>query len=145
MKSFRCLAAASVRIHPDKKKLAYNRVFREFRTWKYYKGGMADDIWIYDFDTKKVENITNNPAQDIQPMWAGNKIYFLSDRERTMNLFCYDITTKQVRKVTDYNDYDIKFPSLGNNAIVFERGGYLYVMDLATETITQIHVADQFR
>src|SRR3954468_11944518 len=86
---------------PDKKKLAYNRVFREFRTWKYYRGGMADDIWIYDFDTKKIENITNNLAQDIQPMWAGNKIYFLSDRDRTMNLFCYDLTTKQTRKVTN--------------------------------------------
>src|ERR1700733_2180411 len=57
---------------PDKKRLAYNRVFREFRTWKYYRGGMADDIWIYDFDTKKIEDITNNPAQDITPMWAPN-------------------------------------------------------------------------
>src|SRR4029077_21023302 len=81
---------------PDDKKLAYNRVFREFRTWKRYRGGMADDIWIYDFDSKKIENITNNLAQDIEPMWAGDKIYFLSDRDRIMNLFCYDLATKQV-------------------------------------------------
>src|SRR5580658_4075017 len=80
---------------PDGKQLAYNPVFREFRTWKYYRGGMADDIRIYDFDTKKTENITNNPAQDIEPMWAGDKIYFLSDRDRIMNLFCYDLKTKQ--------------------------------------------------
>ena len=53
---------------PDGKKLAYNRVMREFRTWKYYKGGMADDIWIYDPAAKKVENITNNVSQDIIPM-----------------------------------------------------------------------------
>ncbi|MGN1266137.1 MAG: DPP IV N-terminal domain-containing protein, partial [Muribaculaceae bacterium] len=45
---------------PDGKRLAYNRVFREFRTWKYYKGGMADDIWIYDPEAGKVDNITNN-------------------------------------------------------------------------------------
>ena len=57
----------------DDSKLAYNRVFREFRTWKRYRGGMADDIWIYDFKTKKIENITNNPAQDIIPMWRGDK------------------------------------------------------------------------
>ena len=44
---------------PDGSKLAYNRVFREFRTWKYYKGGMADDVWIYDFNTKAIENITD--------------------------------------------------------------------------------------
>lgn len=126
---------------PDKKKLAYNRVFREFRTWKYYRGGMADDIWIYDFASKKIEDITNNPAQDIEPMWIGDRIYFLSDRDRTMNLFCYDLTTKQTRKVTNYTDYDIKFPSLGNNAIVYEHAGYLYVMDIPSEKITQINVS----
>jgi tricorn protease len=126
---------------PDKKKLAYNRVFREFRTWKYYRGGMADDIWIYDFATKKVENITHNPAQDIEPMWFNDKIYFLSDRERIMNLFCYDLNTKQVKQVTSYTDYDIKFPSLGNNAIVFEKGGFLYVMDLPSEQIHQINIS----
>ncbi len=125
---------------PDKKKMAYNRVFREFRTWKYYRGGMADDIWVYDFATKSVENITNSSAQDIEPMWFGDKIYFLSDRERTMNLFSYDVNTKAIKQVTNYTDYDIKFPSLGNNAIVFERGGYLYVMDLPSEQVKQIHI-----
>jgi len=124
----------------DKKKMAYNRVFREFRTWKYYRGGMADDIWIYDFASKQTINITNNPAQDIQPMWFGDNIYFLSDRDRIMNLFCYNINSKEIKKVTNYTDYDIKFPSLGNNAIVFEKGGYLYSMDLPSEQVKQINV-----
>ncbi len=70
----------------DGSKLAYNRVFREFRTWKYYRGGQADDVWIYDTKTEKTENITNNPAQDIFPMYYQDKIYFFSDRDRTMNL-----------------------------------------------------------
>ena len=61
---------------PDGKKLAYNRVFREFRSWKYYRGGMADDIWIYDPQAKKVTNITNNVAQDIFPVWIGDDIFF---------------------------------------------------------------------
>ncbi len=125
---------------PDKSKLAYNRVFREFRTWKYYKGGMADDIWIYDFKTKTVEDITNNPAQDIFPMWAGDKIYFCSDRDRIMNLFVYDLKTKETKKVTSFTDYDIKFPSLGDNAIVFENGGFIYVFDLATEKAQKIDI-----
>ena len=61
---------------PDKKKMAYNRIFREFRTWKRYRGGQADEISIYDFDTKKTEKITDNIAQDYMPMWtSGNKIY----------------------------------------------------------------------
>jgi len=134
---------------PDDKKLAYNRVFREFRTWKRYRGGMADDIWIYDFATKKTENITNNPAQDIIPMWHGNKIYFLSDRDEKerMNLYVYDLDTKTTRKLTNFVDFDIKFPSLGKNAIVFENGGYIYRFDLATEKYDKvpIYIADDMR
>jgi tricorn protease len=117
---------------PDGKKLAYNRVFREFRTWKRYRGGMADDIWIYDFDTKKTTNITNDAAQDIIPMWSGTKIYFLSDRDsnKRMNLYVYDLEDKNTRQLTHFRDFDIKFPSLGDKAIVFENGGYIYRYDL---------------
>jgi len=125
---------------PDKKKLAYNRVFREFRTWKRYRGGQADDVWIYDFETKKLENVTNNPAQDIIPMWHQNKIYFLSDRDSRMNLFVYNLDTKETKKITDFTDFDVKFPSLGNNAIVFENGGYIYKMDLATEQVEKVTI-----
>ncbi len=131
---------------PDGKKMAYNRVFREFRTWKYYRGGMADDIWIYDFQTKETINITNNAAQDIIPMWHGKNIYFLSDRDRTMNLFVYDTETRQTRKITNYTEYDVKFPSLGNKSIIYENGGFLYNFDLASEQSIKIPViiADDF-
>ncbi len=124
----------------DGKKMAYNQVFREFRTWKYYHGGMADDVWIYDFETKNTVNITNNKAQDIIPMWHGNSIYFLSDRDRTMNLFAYNTKTQQVTKLTNYSDYDIKFPSLGDNAIVYENGGFLYYFDLTTQQPVKIEI-----
>jgi tricorn protease len=128
---------------PDDKKLAYNRVFREFRTWKRYRGGMTDDIWIYDFETKKTENITNNPAQDIIPMWKDGKIYFLSDRDanKRMNLYVYDLPTKTTKQLTDFTDFDIKFPSLGDTAIVFENGGYIYRFDLATQNHRKIPIA----
>ena len=127
---------------PDDKKMAYNRVFREFRTWKRYRGGMADDIWVYDFETKKTENLTNNPAQDIIPMWSGNKIYFLSDRDenKRMNLYVVDRESGQTRKLTHFTDFDIKFPSLGPESIVFENGGYIFKLDLKTEEIVRIPV-----
>ena len=124
----------------DKSKLAYNRVFREFRTWKYYKGGMADDIWIFDFNSKKIENITNNISQDIFPMWKDNIIYFLSDRDRRMNLFSYNLTSKETKKLTNFTDYDIKFPSLGDDAIVFENGGYIYTYNIATSAFDKINI-----
>lgn len=118
---------------PDGTKLAYNRVFREFRTWKYYQGGMADNVWIYDFKTEKIEPICENVHQNIFPMWSGDVVYYLSDRDRIMNMFAYDTKTKQTTKVTNFDRYDIKFPTLGDKYIVFENGGYIYKFDLATQ------------
>ncbi len=125
---------------PDGTKMAYNRVFREFRNWKYYRGGMADDIWVYDPKAGKVENVTGHVAQDICPMWIGNDIYFISDRDKTMNLFVYHTDTRQTEKVTDYTDYDIKFPSTDGKIIVYEHAGYLYRFDPQTQRTEQIHV-----
>lgn len=125
---------------PDGKKMAYNRIFREYRTWKRYSGGQADDIYIYDFDSKKIENISNTKFQDIIPMWAGNKIYYLSDRDFTMNIFVYDITSKQTKKLTNFDNYDVKFPSLGKNHIAFENGGYIYLLDLATDEFKKVSI-----
>jgi len=124
----------------DGNQLAFNKVFREFRTWKYYKGGMADDIWIFDFNTKKIKNITNNPSQDIFPMWIGDKIFYLSDRDRIMNLFVYDNMTNETKRLTNFSRYDIKFPSLGDNKIIFENGGYIYYYDIETLKIQKLTI-----
>ncbi|HUR59041.1 MAG TPA: hypothetical protein VM029_15105, partial [Opitutaceae bacterium] len=118
---------------PDDTKMAYNRIFREFRTWKHYKGGMADDIWIIDLKTGALENISNNDAQDIIPMWAPNgKIYYASERDGRFNLYSYDLASKQTQQHTTFKDFDIKFPSLGSGGIVFEQAGYIWRFDLAT-------------
>ncbi len=124
----------------DGSKFAYNRVFREFRTWKYYKGGMADDIWIYDTKAKTVTNITNNIAQDIDPMWISDEIYFMSDRDNRMNIFVYNTQTGATQKVTDFTEYDVKFANCGGGKIVFENGGYLYVLDPATKRSEKITI-----
>jgi len=122
-----------VSFSPDDSKMAFNRVFREFRTWKHYRGGMADDIWIYDFKNGTTENLTNNPAQDICPMWGpDNRIYFISDRDGRMNLFATDLTSKETKQLTTFKDFDIKFPSIGKDSIVFEEAGYIWRYDLAS-------------
>ncbi|PYI74701.1 MAG: protease, partial [Verrucomicrobia bacterium] len=122
-----------VSFSPDDSKMAFNRVFREFRTWKHYRGGMADDIWIYDFKNGTTENLTNNPAQDICPMWApDNRIYFTSDRDGRMNLFSVDLGGKEVKQLTNFKDFDIKFPSIGKDSIVFEQAGYIWRYDLTS-------------
>lgn len=86
---------------PDGQYLALNRMFREFRTWKYYKGGQADDIWVNKLGTTQMENITageGDNAQDIFPMWIGADIYFISDRDSIMNLFRYNTGTKRLKR-----------------------------------------------
>ncbi len=127
---------------PDDSKLVYNRIFREFRTWKRYRGGLTDDVWVYDFATKTTQDITNNPAGDIIPMWSGNSIYFLSDRDsvKRMNLYVYDLTTKETRQLTHFTDFDVKFPSLGDRAIVFENAGYIYRFDLASQQAVKVPI-----
>ncbi|MDP1581547.1 MAG: PDZ domain-containing protein [Candidatus Didemnitutus sp.] len=126
---------------PDDTKMAYNRVFREFRTWKRYRGGMADDVWIIDFKTGALENITNHPAQDIIPMWAPNgKIYFLSDRGGNMNLYSYELASKRTTQHTQFKDFDVKFPSLGKGGIVFEQAGLIWHFDLKTESARQVPI-----
>lgn len=127
---------------PDETKMAYNKVFREFRTWKDYRGGMADDIWILDLKTGKIDNITHDPAQDVIPMWApDNRIYFLSDRDGRMNLFVHDPAGPATRQLTHFRDFDIKFPTLGPGAIVFEEAGYIWRFDLQSERARVIPIS----
>jgi tricorn protease len=128
---------------PDGKKLAMNRVFREFRTWKKYRGGQADDIWIFDLEKKNWEKITDNYAQDIIPMWGSNgKIYFISDRDenKRMNLYEYDPVAKTEKKLTDFKEYDIKFPSIGPRHIVFENAGYIYKYDIYENKLEKVNI-----
>jgi len=125
---------------PDGKQLAYNRVFREFRTWKRYRGGQADEIWLYDFATKATTKLTDDLAQDIFPMWKGDRIYFVSERDanRQANLYVHDTKSKQTRQLTQFTEFAVKFPSLGDNAIVFENGGFIHRFDLKSEKAEKI-------
>ena len=121
---------------PDGTKIAYNRVFRNFRTWKRYTGGLAQDIFIYDLKNNVLEQqLPHTDYTDTFPMWHGNTIYFTSDRgpEHRLNLYSYDLGSKQVEQLTKFSDFDVMWPSLGPDSIVFENGGFLFVFDLASK------------
>ena len=115
---------------------------RAFRTWKRYQGGLATDIFVFNLENSASENITNNDANDEFPMWSGNKIYFLSDRgeSKRNNIWSYDLSNKQTKQVTNFDQFDIRFPSIGNNEIVFEAGGLLYLLDLTTEKYLEVKI-----
>jgi tricorn protease len=121
---------------PDATKIAYNRIFRNFRQWKRYTGGMAQDITIYDLKNNVVDQVVPHTEHtDTFPMWHGNTIFFTSDRgpEHRLNIYSYDLGTKQVEQLTKFDQFDIMWPSLGPDAIVFENAGYLYTFDCETK------------
>ena len=66
---------------PDGHAIAYNRIFRNFRTWKRYNGGLAQQVYTFDFATRALKQITDWSGTNTSPMWYGRRIYFLSDRD----------------------------------------------------------------
>src|SRR5579862_302062 len=127
---------------PDGARFVYMPMSQDFRNWKRYRGGWAPDLWMFDLKTLAARNITNNPANDAQPMWFRNTIYFISDRgsEQRNNIWAEDLGTGAVRQVTQYNDFDITFPSIGPDSIVFQKGGRIYLLSLPGEKVTEVPI-----
>jgi tricorn protease len=127
---------------PDGDEIAYNDIFRNFRTWKRYRGGMQQQISFYNFRTNHYEEVVDLSGNDTFPMWHGDTVYFDSDRgpDQRMNLWAYNTKTKEMRQLTHFTEFDVNWPSLGPDSIVFENGGYLYVFDFATEKARKITV-----
>ncbi len=125
---------------PDGHTIAYNRIFRNFRTWKRYNGGLAQQLFTYDFNTRELKQLTNWSGTNTSPMWYGDRIYYLSDQDanRRANIWVLDTGSKQRREVTHFTDYDIDFPALGGDAIAFQQGGKLYRLDLPSEHLEEV-------
>ncbi|MGH7730507.1 MAG: S41 family peptidase [Candidatus Eiseniibacteriota bacterium] len=126
---------------PDGRRMVYSPLFRDFRTWKRYQGGWAQDLWICDLKTLATENITNHVRTDRDPMWVGDAIYFASDRDGTLNLHRYDLASRAVTAVTRSTRGDVRWPSADHRSrIVYELDGELRVLDLPTGTDTAIAI-----
>jgi tricorn protease len=127
---------------PDGHTIAYNRIFRNFRTWKRYNGGLAQQLFTYDLNTRELKQLTNWSGTNTSPMWYGDRIYYLSDQDanRRANIWELDTGSKQTREVTHFTDYDIDFPALGGDAIAFQQGGKLYRLDLPSEHLEEVPV-----
>jgi C-terminal processing protease CtpA/Prc/Tol biopolymer transport system component len=109
--------------------------------WKRYRGGSLGYVAIYDLERKRYEELPRVAANDVCPMWHGGAIYFASDRDGIMNLYRYDLTSKRTERLTQYTEWDVKNPSLGPDAIVYENAGWLYSFDLSTRSIRRISVS----
>jgi len=118
---------------PDATKIIYAPISREFRTWKRYKGGRAQDVWIYDLVHHTSKQITKFVGTDEQPIWYKDKIYFVSDRKTAkLNFWSYDLKTGEFKQITNHKDYDVLWPSGRGGLVVYENGGYIYKLNLNT-------------
>ncbi|HUK88954.1 MAG TPA: PDZ domain-containing protein, partial [Blastocatellia bacterium] len=117
---------------PDATHIAYQPLTRWQPDWKRYHGGQTAPIWIARLSDSAVEKLPRENSNDFNPMWVGNKIYFLSDRGGPMTLYSYDLGTKQVAEVVSNTGLDLKSASAGPDAIVYEQFGSIHLYDLKT-------------
>ena len=130
---------------PDGKKLVYSPLFRDFRSWKRYEGGWAQDLYVFDLNTYDVRPIAHTKRTERDPMWIGDTVYFVSDRDGTLNLFGFDLATNQVMQLTDSKKWDVRWASSdGRRRIVYELNGELALFDTKTgkEERIEIQVPD---
>jgi len=118
------------RYSSDGSQMVYSPKYRDFRTWDRYVGGWAQDLYIYDFASRSAKNITNDPNTDRDPVWIGNAIYFLADRNEHLNLYRYDTGSGETKQLTDYKNADARWASGDSKGqITFEVDGVLHVYD----------------
>ncbi len=115
---------------PQGDQLVYSPLFRDFRAWKRYAGGWAQDLYVFDTVTRELTQITDDPRSDRDPMWIGSRIFFTSDRSGTNNLYSHDTESGDTRTWTDSDNWDVRWPgSDASGRIVFEQAGTLHLLD----------------
>ncbi|WP_179346315.1 S41 family peptidase [Winogradskyella ursingii] len=125
---------------PDGKKLVIDKMDRWDIEWRAYRGGQNTPLIILDVATQNEELLPNERTTDIKPLWLGNKIYFLSDRDLVMNIWSYDTNSKTLNQVTNFKGSDVKWLSANDKTLVFERDGYLHTMDINSGKTTQLEI-----
>jgi tricorn protease len=117
---------------PDGQRIAYNPLAPRFQQWKQYRGGTVSRLWLYQTKGHAIEKIPQpeERANDTDPMWIGDTVYFRSDRNGEFNLFAYDTKTRQVRQVTKHADFPVLSAGAGAGRIVYEQAGVLHLLDV---------------
>ena len=121
---------------PDGRRLAYEEIsthmfpqWYEASMWRHYRGGRTHPISVFNFADNTVEKLPWNNSNDSYPMWIGDTIYFISDRNHAANLFSYKTNTRQLTQLTNHDDFDIMNASASSDAVVYEQAGYIHLVD----------------
>jgi len=125
----------------DGSALLYSPLFRDFRTWKRYQGGWAQDLWIYDFDRGQARQLTNHPRTERDPMWIGEFAYFVSDRSGKLNLYRIDPDSGESTALTAHQDFDVRWASADTDGrIVYELNGRLRLFDTRDQSDHEVNI-----
>ena len=127
-------AGAQASYSPDGQSLAYEPITKWEPAWKRYVGGQTTPIWIVNLKTLDLVKVPRDNSNDSDPVWVGNSVYFLSDRNGPVSLFRYDTSTKEVSQVVPNKSYDLKSVQAGPGGLVYEQFGSLHLVDTATNT-----------
>jgi tricorn protease len=118
-------------LSPDGERVLFSPLFRDFRTWKRYEGGWAQDLFIFELDGSGSRNITDHVRTDRDPMWMDDGIFFVSDRDDYLNIYAYDEASGQTRQLTRHEGSDVRWASDdGAHRIVYELDGALRILDV---------------
>jgi tricorn protease len=118
---------------PDGTKMLYCRKGLEEYQWKRYKGGRYQDIWMYDFRGKVFTPISDYVGKNSYPMWVGNTMYYVSDRDTGVaNLYAEDLASRKITPVTRYDKLDVMQPETDGRRIVYLQDGFVHVLDIAS-------------
>ncbi|HEX3627873.1 MAG TPA: PDZ domain-containing protein [Verrucomicrobiae bacterium] len=125
---------------PDGTHFAYVPIFQWEPYWKDYRGGQTTPIWIADLSDSSIVKIPRDNSNDKNPMWVGDTIYFLSDRNGPTTLFAYDLKTGKVTELIHNTGFDIISASAGPGGIVYDQFGSLHIYDFATHSGREVRV-----
>jgi tricorn protease len=134
------------KISPDGSRVAYrmNNSWDEER--RNYRGGQNRPVWIVDLKTYDLTSPPWVDSKDIDPVWLGDTVYFLSDRDGVSNVWAYESKTKKLTQVTRFTDFDVKSIDAGAGTVVFEQAGYIHELEPKSgkEKVVSIVAAGDF-
>ena len=125
-------SATNASLSPDEGMVAYNPLYPAWQQWKNYRGGRVSTIWICKLSDLSTEKIPQPQGwcNDYMPLWYGDNIYFLSDRNGEFNLFSYNYGDKGIKQLTSFSDFPVVKANQGDGKIIFEQAGYLHIYDI---------------
>ena len=127
-------------MNDDGRRLAYELVDPWDPEWRNYRGGQAQPIRLLDLETMDLEKVPWEGERHRNPVWLGDTVYFLSDRDLAMNVWAYDTATDSLRQVTSHDTYDVKGLAAGDEHVVYEQAGYLHRYTPSTDTTEQLTI-----